>query len=89
MARYSLHSDISFVTDHNKLIVLNFETGEYFTVDGICKYLLEELGKSCKDEEQLLHLMNEIYDSSEYNLEESLTDALIALYEVGFVIKNE
>lgn len=87
--RYSLHTDISFVSDHDKLVVLNFETGEYFTVEGVCMAILQILDDQPCSEIELRKKLSDIYDSDLYDLDESLKQAMNLMINVGFVKGEE
>lgn len=85
MKIFSLHPDISFVSDHDKLVVLNFETGEYFTAEGLCMTILQILENQSCNEFKLREQLSNMYDSNLYDLDESLIQAMRFMADIGFV----
>lgn len=87
MNSYCMREDISFVSDHDKLVVLNFESGEYFTVEGICMKILQSIGQDIVSKSDLLQILENVYDSDEFDISQSLDSAIKALMEYGFIIE--
>ncbi len=85
MACYKLCSDISFVEDNDQLIILNFETGEYYIVEGICMTILRLIEKNNVEENQILDELKKIYDATIYEIEESFIVAVQALKKSKFI----
>lgn len=85
MACYELCSDISFVEDNDQLIILNFETGEYYIVEGICMTILQLIEKNKVEENQILVELKKIYDVTIYEIEESFIGAVQALKKNKFI----
>ncbi len=85
MNAYRICLDISFVEDHEKLVVLNFESGDYYIVDGVCKTIIELINEHPYTEEELYTTLKERYNPDEYDLIISIRDALDSLKENGFV----
>lgn len=82
-------SDISFVEDNNQLIILNFETGEYYIVEGICMNILKLIEKKVVEENQIVIELNRIYDTAIYEIEESFIVAIQALKKSKFIYEVE
>lgn len=89
MACYRMCSDISFVEDNNQLIILNFETGEYYIVEGICMNILKLIEKKVVEENQIVIELNRIYDTAIYEIEESFIVAIQALKKSKFIYEVE
>ena len=89
MTTYSINKDVSFVSDHERLVVLNFETGEYYTVGGICKDIIEIIYKNIITREELVSILKKKYNEEEYDIEQSLDAALNELTQCFFINVNE
>lgn len=85
MSVFSLDSDISFVEDNNQLVVLNFETGEYYVVEGICMTILQLIENEVTEKSEIITELEKTYDASVYKIEESFNDAIQALKENKFI----
>ena len=88
MVGYKLCPDISFVADNGVIIVLNFETGEYYTVEGICMKILQQIEQGNCCECKIIAFLCEEYDADVYDLNASFSQAIEALKEIGFIVET-
>lgn len=87
MDNYRIAQDISFVSDHGKLVVLNFESGEYFVVEGVCMTILQLIEHEQLNKDELMKALITEYNADEYDVPQSLDFAIKSLVEYGFVVE--
>jgi len=85
MIKYELSGDISYVIDNNKLIILDFNSGDYFIVEGICMDIIQFIDKSPQTEDQLIFLLEKKYNKDEYDIKTSLVEALKSLKMMNII----
>ena len=85
MEYYTINNEVSFVIDGDKLVVLSFDTGDYYIVEGVCMEIILSVYKSTKNFSELLCEIKEKYDDGEYDLEKSLKLALDSLIDISLI----
>ena len=89
MKNYQLNEDITFIEDEGKLVVLDFDSGDYYMAEGACVDLLIALQKNSVTDKSLLKILNCKYDPETYDLVSSLDMAISVLLEMNIIKESE